>query len=276
MAMKCKTPPPDRDADGFYVLNRKYSSLYKRVVYTSRHQNLIVNRITEYDIKAANITMLSQANMLKQSTIESLAELPKHDREVAIGKAIAKNPELKEVIATGIRRAKEKLFRANGILDEDVLAIRNDAVFVIGRRLKYTTFGEIVFRETPYSAYLYLDGIEIFYQQNQEKNIVSIKGVKDEIVEHPDHQKGIVSFFVNVMRYLVAGRKAHLRRYLIEFTCAYKDRDLPIEFYRELNSSNVYRTKMELDGFSFNLSILKTAASTFCESTVPSSTIFTS
>ena len=80
-----------------------------------------------------------------------------------------------------------------------------------------------------------------------------MKGIDDKIVEHPDHQEGMMSFLANVMRFLVFDRRDALRRYLIEFSNAYKEKTLPVQFYRELNSANIYRTAIDIAGFSFNL-----------------------
>ena len=55
------------------------------------------------------------------------------------------------------------------------------------------------------------------------------------------------------MEYLVTDRRDALRRYLIKFSQEYKSRSLPIYYYREMNSYNIYRTVYELSGYSFNL-----------------------
>jgi len=242
----------DRDRQGFYSLKRKYSELYKRVNYIQRDIDLIQNKITEYDIRSANTSILEQNHKLKKATLEAINSLPGKDRKVIIGKMIKNDPSLQKVIVRGVIRAKRDLFSANLIQDADVLSIKNDAVFIIGRKLRYTSFGAIEFRpKHVYSLYMNIDGTEFYYDKTEQR--VSVKGIRDEIVEHPDHQAGMMQFFVTVMKHLMLDRRDALRKYLIEFSSAYKEKKLPPCYYRELSSDNFYRTKMALGDYTFAL-----------------------
>jgi len=232
-------------------LKRTYSDLYKKVNYTTPVQ-MVQNRIIEYDIKSANISMLRQAGVVKSSTLDELEKLPKKDRQVLIGKMQKLDPKLKKVIARGIIQAKHDLFQANGIQDSEVLSIKNDALFIAGRRLKYTKFGEVEFRpKNTYSFYIKIEGIEFYY--DSKNDIVAVKGVNDSIVEHPDHQEGMIRFFAKVMKFMVYDHRDALRRYLIEFSDDYKNKRLPVQYYREFGSANIYRTNMGIAEYSFNL-----------------------
>lgn len=240
-----------RDRDGFIVLKRTYSELYKKTNYTTP-LTYIQNTIYEYDIKAANLTMLRESGKVDGSTLDMLESLDKQAREVAVGKIIRRQPKVYDIITKGIRRARERLFRENGIQDHEVLSIKNDAVFIIGRRLQHTTFGEVEFRmKNRYALFQRIDKLEFFYDKRND--VVDIKGVKDKILKHPDHQSGMLTFFSQVFRYLCYDRKDDLRAYLIQFAREYKNKKLPHQYYRELNSENIYRTHIELSGFGFNL-----------------------
>lgn len=242
---------PDRDRQGFYTLRRTYSELYKKVNYTTPVQ-MVQNRIIEYDIKSANISMLRQAGVVKSSTLDELEQLPKKERQVIIGKMQKIDPKLKKVIARGIIQAKHDLFRANGIQDSEVLSIKNDALFIAGRKLKHTKFGEVEFRpKNTFAFYIKIEGIEFYYDSKNDS--VAVKGINDAIVEHSDHQEGMIRFFAKVMRFMVYDHKDALRKYLIEFSDDYKNKRLPIQYYREFSSDNIYRTDMEISEYSFNL-----------------------
>jgi len=242
---------PNRDAQGFYQLQRPHSNLYKKVTYQTR-ETLVLDRITEYDIRSANTTMLRQAGRMKTRDLKALEELPKKEREIAIGKMIRLDKSIRQPIAKGIIRAKLDLFRSNGIQDDEVLAIKNDAVFIRGRRLRNTQFGVVEFRpKNTYALYLKLEGIEYYYDAREKR--VDLKGVKDEVLEEPDHQNGMLLFLARCMDYLVMDRRDALRRYLIEFVDDYKSKRLPVRYYRELNRDNCYRTTMEISGMSFSL-----------------------
>lgn len=227
------------DKDGFQLLQPVGSEYWKKVKYQTK-QTLIVNKIFEYDIRSANTSALRNRNLMKPSTLDELEQLPKHDREVRIGKMIVKDKSLKDVIASEIRLARMFLFRENDIHDDEVIGIKNDAVYVVGRRLKHLQFGHMRFVEKhAFAAYLWMENLEIYY--DRKNRTVDIKGIKDSVLADPDHQNGMLTFLAQVMEYLSMDRRDALRKYLIEFSNDYKSKKLPICFYKEMNGFNIYR-----------------------------------
>ena len=240
-----------RDPDGFIRLKYQYSELFRKRNYLTK-KNLIIDRIYEYDIRSANVSALRWSDLFQEDQLDVLESLPKMEREVAVGKLIRSNKQFQRIIHNGIFQARERLFRYNHIQDNDVLSIKNDAVFIIGRNLKECKFGPMEFRKkNQYAAFMKLDKLELYYDRKHKT--VDIKGVRDEVVEHPDHQEGMIQFFVTAMNYLVMDQRPRLREYLIEFVHDYKNLKLPYQYYRELNRDNCYRTKYELTGYAFNL-----------------------
>ena len=245
-----------RDQSGFVTLKRKYSELYKKVSYTA-DVDYVVNRIYEYDIRSANTSALRESGIIDESILSMLEGLDKQTREETIGKMIRrekmkKNDTIYKAISTGIAKAKEKLFRYNNIQNKEVLAIKNDAVFIIGSKLKYTKFGAFEFRpKHQYATYMNLDKIEFYYDKKNKS--ITVKGVRDDVVEDPDHQKGMIQFFLKVFKYLCMDQRDDLREYLIKFVRKYKAKELPYYYYKEFNGDNIYRTIIELAGFEYNL-----------------------
>ena len=245
-----------RDQSGFITLKRKYSELYKKVSYTA-DVDYVVNRIYEYDIRSANTSALRESGIIDESILSMLEGLDKQTREETIGKMIRrekmkKNDTIYKAISTGIAKAKEKLFRYNNIQNKEVLAIKNDAVFIIGSKLKYTKFGAFEFcPKHQYAAYMNLDKIEFYYDKKNKS--ITVKGVRDDVVEDPDHQKGMIQFFLKVFKYLCMDQRDDLREYLIKFVRKYKAKELPYYYYKEFNGDNIYRTIIELAGFEYNL-----------------------
>ena len=239
------------DRNGFRKLRYKSSTLFKKVNYLTS-KPMVSNVITEYDLRAANISALRQAKAMKKADLDALLELPSYDRKVIIGNMIRVDPRIRFIIADQILKARKRLFMANHIQDDEVLSIKNDAVFVVGRKLKELTFGHMVFRpKHSYSFYLNLDDLELYYDRS--RNTVDIKGIKDEVVEEEDHQQGIVSFLARCCSLLMNDRRDELRDYLIRFTEDYKARKLPYRFYRELSKVNAYRIGNAQSGYSINL-----------------------
>ena len=240
----------NHDNRGFYVLRRTYSDYFRRSSYILS-RTPIIDRITEYDIKSANTTMLRRSKMIKEKDLRAIEALPKHDREVLIGHMIKQDPSIGKVIRGGIVDAKRMLFQANGVQTDEIQAIRSDAVFIIGRKLRNREFGPILFREHTYSMYMKLEGVEYYY--DRAENTASIKGIRSSITDEEDHQNGMVKFMTTVMEYLCKGRRDALRRYLIEFSEAYKAKELPLCYYREMSNLNAYRTDMDIGRYSYAL-----------------------
>lgn len=242
----------ERDRDGFITLKRSYSNLYKKTMYIAP-LTVVYNRVYEYDIKSAGFTMLQRAGVLSRKTIKVLESTDKKTRNVTIGNMIKRDKKLQTIINNGILEAREMLFRENGIQDIDVQAIRKDAIFIIGRKLRVTQFGEFIeFRlKGQYSMYMKIDKIEFYY--DRRSNRVDVKGISDDVIEEPDHQEGMIEFFRQVFRFLVMDQRDRLRQYLIQFAHDYKSFNLPHQYYRELSRENIYRTKMEISGFDYNL-----------------------
>lgn len=245
-----------RNSEGFIELKRTYSELYKKVNYTADAQ-YVVDHIYEYDIRSANTSALRASKLIDPKILTMLEGLNKQAREETIGKMIRREKQSKKntiykAIADGIQSAKERLFRLNHIQDRDVLAIKNDAVFVIGRKLKYTKFGPFEFRpKHMYMGYMNIDKIELYYDKRNKS--ITIKGIRDEVVEDPDHQKGMIQFFLQVFKYLSMDQRSELRQFLVQFVRDYKSKKLPHYYYKELNGENIYRTVYEIAGFEYNL-----------------------
>lgn len=239
-----------RDEDGFIILKRKYSELYEKTNYRAPIEYCI-NRIYEYDIKAANVSTLMQKGYIPENIAKTLLQQPKEIREKAIGLMIKEQKELTgssklyKIISKRIYRAKERLFSENGIQDDEVLSIKNDAIFVIGRKLRVTSFGGVEFvLKNSFSAYHLINGIEFYYDKKSGK--FTVKGIQDEVIETPDHEAGMLKFLEKVLTYLLYDRRDDLRSYLIKFSDQYKSRKLPHQYYRELNSENIYRNKLTI------------------------------
>lgn len=245
-------PDDTRDSDGFIVLKKTYSELYKKTNYVAP-LTLIQNHVYEYDIHAAGFSMLKRANKLSKRTISILESMSKEDRNKKIGLMIRDDKSLGKTIDKGLREVRQQFFQENGIQDFEVQAIRKDAIFIIGRKVKATKFGEHVefVLKNSYSMYMCIDKIELYYDGKDQR--VDIKGISDSIVSEPDHQNGMMIFFKEVFKRLSLDRQDSLRKYLIKFARDYKSFNLPHEYYRELSNENVYRTRYDIAGFEYNL-----------------------
>ena len=109
-------------------------TLWNNVRYKSFIDCLIDTPITVYDIRAANISVLFDKGLLSPEVYSNLRTTAKIEREIYIGKLQGANPYISETLKEGIIEAKQKFFTANGLTDNDILEIDNDAVYIIGSK----------------------------------------------------------------------------------------------------------------------------------------------
>lgn len=244
-----------RGSDGFIHLQRTYSTLYTKSLYTIDIP-IVINRIIEYDLKSANISAMRASGKFSDAMLDDLNDLPKMEREVLVGKMRREDKSITKIISSGIKRARFMLFEANSIQDTDVISIKNDAVFIAGRRLKHTEFGPFKFvAKNTYGLFLRLDKQLEFYYDGKH-DAIEIKGISSDILEDSDQQNGMLTFFKTVFQFLIKGRTDNLRKYLIQFVQDYKRLDLPVCYYKELNSFNIYRSKIELSGYDYQMAMV--------------------
>ena len=101
----------ERDKNGFIILKRKYSELYKKTNYIVKDP-VVQNRIYEYDIRSANVSMLREYGHIQSKILDNLEKMSKEEREITVGNMIRQNKDIYKIISTGIRKSREKLFRS--------------------------------------------------------------------------------------------------------------------------------------------------------------------
>lgn len=203
----------------------------------------VSGRITEYDIVSANISILHMYGEIDDTYYEYLKQLPKHDREVEIGKWIAEDKSIYDTIQKGIIAAKYKLFTENGIAPESVVRIANDAVYINqDYDLKKTTFEEITFKKKLVSSSMMnLNNLLFFYRYEKEEIYLEVIGLgKEAKMLHADY---MLSFIGTIMHLVERVSVTEALQYLSSFYEDYVNLKLERGFYRELNSVSSFRLK---------------------------------
>ena len=112
-----------------------YSNLYQKNTYSANLDYIISSIITEYDISKGNISILRYMNVIDDQLYWELYNAPKQERVVRVGLMMRENKDLNRAVNNGFIEAKRLLFEANRIQDREVQSIRNDAVYMINRKL---------------------------------------------------------------------------------------------------------------------------------------------
>jgi len=126
----------------------------------------------------------------------------------------------------------------NGLDEDNILSIKKDALFIIGKACHHLKIGNIEFApKNIYSSYFYINGKEFYLNGNG----LTIKGLSKETLEY---QK---DYFINDLQILMRSMEketqsryiAKLRRYRTQ----YLEKQLEAETYREMNEANLFRIK---------------------------------
>lgn len=223
------------------------SQLYKNINYKSQVNNIICENIREYDISKANITMLYSANIISLEEYNRLCNVDKLQRQITIGYLIKKNPQYNKVIQQGILEAKKNLFESNYIEDKNVLSIKNDAVFLINTAPSITKFGNVEFVfKNEYTSFYKANNMEFFYYLDMLNTIerLDIKGIntKDYMFKvYPLHKDYFIEFLLTLFETLQNGSIQEGIEILSTFYNKYINRELSVEYYRELNTNSQFK-----------------------------------
>ena len=211
--------------------------LWERDSYKTPVKALFNHRIVEYDMKSANTSIAREFGLLPEKRIKELENLPKKDREIAVGLILRDNPGYSEKQKLGFIAARKLFFTQNEILDEEVVAIKRDAIFVMRYVDNEQVTDNIDFRmKNVYSSFINLGkNIEIYY--NQEG--LDIKGIDDEIYQER-HSEYFGMFLYSLIRRIESSERNSYLTYLRMMFDMYKHRQLDSGYYREFNAKSQF------------------------------------
>lgn len=220
------------------------NSIWERDNYRSPINFIIGDQIREYDMTKANISVLRDADAISEEQYQYFLICPKIEREIAIGKMRGSDPRLTAILKEGIKNARQVFMESNNIDDKDILAIRNDAITVVGykaiRNLNITN--RVAFRlDGLYSSFYHINHLDLLYLYDSinNKESLDIKGMSDEaMMLHKEYFLDLLSeVFCQTQ---VEGIMQSIRT-MQNFHNQYINLLLPVEYYRELNSNSRYR-----------------------------------
>lgn len=226
------------------------AKLWERKQWVTDIPIILNNNIYEYDIKAANVNMLYAYGIITEDAYYNYLNMDKKIREVSIG-LMQKNQKkqdgtntIGQMINDGIKECKRLLFEANNIDDANVVRVASDAVYVMSEYpCPVTTVmlnnHPIVFKVNgPYRSMLKLGNLVIFFALLENGYDVSVKGINDNLVHlHSD----FLSFLCQIIDCMEHGDRDGTLRIYKDYYNAYIHRELPINHYREFNSSSSFR-----------------------------------
>lgn len=214
--------------------------LYERINYSSDIPFIFSSFIREYDIRKANISILFDKGVITKEEYEYLYNTSRMDRQIRIGLLQKRDSRVTKILQDGIIEAKKNLFRSNSLNGSNILNIKNDAVFTVGKELKNTKFGNIEFvLKNQYTSYMKVSKIEFYYGYDRitKNEIFDIKGLGKNIDLHRDYMSDFISY---IMYSIENGDIETVLGDFKDFYMQYINRQLPIWYYREYNPESMY------------------------------------
>ena len=215
------------------------NTLYTKTNYLDKNiEFLFGRRITEYDMKSAGFNICREFQLLPEDKLEKISEMDKHVRHVAIGKLCKEDKELSRKLRDGFAEIRRRFFEANQVEENEVLSIKNDAIFILDRRVDQLEFGKVEFvPKHSYNAFLHLNKFEFYFTDES----VDCKGINDKKLE--DHREYMLDLFVQYCNMMKHGDKESVFRFIEEAAHAYRTYELDDGYYRELNQESLFRPK---------------------------------
>lgn len=230
------------------------SQLYKAHSYLCKDIPFIISSyIREYDIAKANINILYKYGVLDKKQYDYYHNCPRMEREIAIGNLQKSNPKITKILQDGITEAKRLFFEANDIQDYEVLAIKNDAIFLVNKIAQTTIFDNIEFKnKNVYTSYYNLGKCELYYYYNEMDNIesIDIKGIRDKLYLHKEY---FLDFLLTAFQTIQVGTLEETIDLMNAFYTQYINYKLDKGYYREFNSMSMYRTKKFTNLYEYTL-----------------------
>lgn len=216
-------------------------SILERTTFTKDIDYLINIPIYEYDISKANINILYKYNMLDDYNYNRLMKAPREVRQKEIGIMILKNNKVYSIINDGIKYMRSKFMEMNNITDEDILSVKNDALFVIDKVPTITKFDNIEFRlRNTYSSFCKANGLELYYSIDKvnSKDFLDVKGISDSsLIKHKDHMVDFIKTLFYEMQTNIDTAVLMLRHFYKQ----YIDFELDLNYYRCFDSISMFK-----------------------------------
>lgn len=217
-----------------------------KTYYTTDTPFYINTFIREYDISKANINILYNKNLITKELYDHLYNSSREYRQVTIGRMIKKNKKIKDIISKGIAEFRNKLIQMNHINDDDIISIKNDAIFVKGKKLLITDFGNVKFVEKGlYTSFYKINGLEFYYYYNAVTNeeYLTIKGMKEKAYNL--HKEYFIDFLLVIFNMAQTNNASNILEIIHDFYIKYINKELPIGYYRRFDSESFYDIYLE-------------------------------
>lgn len=228
------------------------AELWEMSNYTAKISYLINTYIYELDIQKSNINVLRMKGVIDQATYDKLYNAPRMVRQCYIGN-LQKDTAIVKALQEGVAQARMWLIQHNQIQPHEVLSIKNDAVFLIGRCPEVREFGLIKFiPKNVYTGFYHLRNLELYYLFDSIRKVekLDIKGINDEVLIQ--HEHGFCEFLKDLFNTVQCYGVEVAMRLLRDYYNMYIQRKLSIDHYRSFDAQSEFKYRIHTSiGTSF-------------------------
>lgn len=214
------------------------SKFYKKTLYTTK-ASWILSEIFEYDIAKANISILLEYGYISPQVFNMYSQMNRINRQIAIGR-LQQDKTYSSVISRGFEESRRKLYEANDLNEDDIIAVKKDAVYTL-KKLNVTDFGAIHFTlRSKFRIFISIMNLEIYFYWNEvtDEYDIQIKGINDDKLYY--HQY-MISSLCDILRYVQIGNINEAIKSMFELRIKYINKELEPEYYREFNNESMFR-----------------------------------
>ena len=208
-------------------------TVYTKHNYTRKDVTYIKNTtIIEYDMSNAGINILLTKGLLKQDFVDHLNKMDKLQKNITVGKILQKNPEWNKVMMEEFIAIRKYFMEINELTDDDILSIKKDAIFIIGKRVRNLKLTEnYEFKEkNTYDTYLSIMNKEFYV--SIDKGEYDVKGFSKKVLSLQEDY--FIDFIITALvldREDIFAKHEHIKIFRTKFL----NFELEPQFYIDLN-----------------------------------------
>lgn len=220
------------------------------IYWTNQEIDFLINHyIREYDMSKAGPTALLMGGCIDENEFNRICSLPRELRQRETGLLIRDNPGFEDVRKKVLADVRADFQTQNDLSSDDMVSIKNDAIFVIDKVCNATQFGRMTFNvKNVYSSYYRFGRTEMyFYGDTKEvNNKIDVKNIGDDkLVWHKE-------FMLDFLHYLFSVAQVNPTDcipVLQQFEQDYLRGEIALGYYREFNTKSAFALKPEFSTY---------------------------
>lgn len=199
--------------------------------------------IREYDISKANASILLWKKEINERQFHEIISLPRMDRQILIGN-MQKDKRINDLIQNGFKECRYNFFKQNQLLSTDILSVKNDAIFVLNKKVPVTQFNGVInfLLKNEYTSYMALNRrhIELYYKYDPitREDHIDVKGINDVKLEL--HKNHFLDFLYFIFEMIEQDSIENTINVFNNFFKQYTNKELDVEYYRTFNADSKF------------------------------------